>query len=109
MRYCYRVSRPGKTGGGQVPADPQHPLPHPGAPASRDARLAVHEDQDQVLARELAAFPAEGDPIWEDLELLDSLEHVPATGPGPGPGGEPRPAGRAGPAPGGHPAAAAAG
>ncbi len=29
-------------------------------------RLAVEEDQDQVLAWELEAFPAEDEPVWED-------------------------------------------
>ncbi|HEY4851779.1 MAG TPA: hypothetical protein VII22_13340, partial [Streptosporangiaceae bacterium] len=69
-----------------MPADPQHPLPHIGAPTSRGSRSAVQEDQDQVLARELDAFPAEDEPVWEVLEYLDYLDDTePADG-------EPRPA-----------------
>ena len=54
-----------------MPADPQRPLPHAGAPTSRGSRPVVHEDQDQVLAWELDAFPVEDEPVWEVLEDLD--------------------------------------
>ena len=64
-----------------MPADPQHPLPYIGAPTSRGSRPAVQEDQDQVLARELDAFPAEDEPVWEVLEYLDYLDDTePADG-----------------------------
>jgi hypothetical protein len=57
----------------QVPADPQDPRPLPDTPVSRTSRPVVPEDQDQVLAQELAAFPAEDEPIWEELEYLEYL------------------------------------
>ena len=32
------------------------------------------EDEDQALGLELAAFPAEDEPIWEELEYLEYLD-----------------------------------
>ena len=57
-----------------MPADPQRPLPHLGAPPSSGSSPAAPEDQDQVLSWELDAFPAEDEPVWEVLEYLDSLD-----------------------------------
>jgi hypothetical protein len=84
-----------------VPADPQRPLPHLGTPASGGSRPVVLEDQDQVLARELEAFPAEDEPVWEVLEYLDYLDD---TEPG---DGEPCPTDLHGPVHGDYPAVAA--
>src|SRR3984893_17866854 len=60
--------RPG--GRCQVPADSQPPDPPRGAPRA-DTRSVVHEeDQDQILAWEMAAFPDEEPRTWEVLEYL---------------------------------------
>jgi hypothetical protein len=67
-----------------VPADPQRPHPRLGAASSRDFRPALPEDQDQVLAGELAAFPAEDEPVWEVLEYLEYLDHTEPGDAGPG-------------------------
>jgi hypothetical protein len=51
-----------------VPEDPGDPFPGmPPDPASP-------ADQDQILAWEMAAFPAEEEPDWEALELLEYLD-----------------------------------
>jgi hypothetical protein len=89
-----------------VPADPQRPLPHLGTPTSGGSRPVVLEDQDQVLARELEAFPAEDEPVWEVLEYLDYLDYLDDTEPG---DGEPCPTDLPGPVHGDYSAVAAAG
>ena len=49
-----------------MPADPQHP----GSPGgvSRPGRWTDWDRQEEVLAEELAAFPAEDQPDWLALE-----------------------------------------
>jgi hypothetical protein len=48
-------------------ADSEHPLP------SLNSR-GPDEDQDQILAWEMTAFPAEDEPLWEELEYLEYLD-----------------------------------
>ena len=75
-------------------ADSQHPDPPRGAPHA-DTRPVVHEeDQDQILAEEMTAFPEEEPLTWEELEYLEYLDD---TGPS---DEEPCPAGLPGPVPG---------
>ena len=64
-----------------MPADSQHPDPPRGAPHA-DTRPVVHEeDQDQILAEEMTAFPEEEPLTWEELEYLEYLEYLDDTGP----------------------------
>jgi hypothetical protein len=81
-----------------VPADPQHPGPSGGAPVP--GRWADWDHQEEVLAQELAAFPAEEEPDWEALEDAEYSGDASDGEPWPAglPGGadparEPRPAG----------------
>jgi hypothetical protein len=57
--------------------DPYHLVPQRLVPQrhkpTQHADQAAHEDQDQILAWELEAFPAEDEPDWEALEYLKYL------------------------------------
>jgi hypothetical protein len=83
-----------------VPADPRNPILPPGMPSGP---RSGQEDQDQVLAWEMAAFPAEDEPIWEDQEYLEDYPEDP-TGNGDR-SGQPRASALRNPVPGGTPAA----
>lgn len=65
-------------------ADPTDPIPPPGM-------SSAWEDQEQILAEVLAAFPAEDEPDWEALEYLEYLDDGDAGGEGPWPEGPPGP------------------
>ena len=89
-------------GGDQVPAGPQHPLSPDGTPAPGAGPVVPEEDQDQVLAWEMAAFPADDEPAWDELEYLEYF--------GDGePGEQPQPADLPGTLPRATPAAATPG
>ena len=77
---------PSQAGGGAVAADHTDPVPPPGMPSGWD-------DQERILAGELAAFPPEDEPDWEALERLEYS----------GDGEGPPPVGLPGLVPGEHP------
>jgi hypothetical protein len=62
-----------------VPTEPGSPLPSPDLPSGPGSLT----DQDQVLAMELAAFPAEDEPDWEALERLEYCDDADSLAPAP--------------------------
>src|ERR1700730_17014342 len=81
-----------------MPADPRDPVPPRGAPAPLPG--PGWDDQERILAEEMAAFPAEDEPDWAALEDLEYFGDGDAGDEGPWPADLPGPVAADHPGPG---------